>query len=590
MPEMLVPTLTRGPGRIRPRDVLLVVAAALPVLVLATLVNQYAVPIPLLDDWDMAPLIAKWRTGGLTFHDFFAQQQESRTFFPKIIFVLLAAGRQWDARLEMVLSIVICLGTAAGILALLRKSQLPPLAAGAAFLLIVLLLFSPVQHELWLLASGFPSFVPALCIVTGLVVALSELSVPKKFVLCALLALFSSFTLSNGLLAWGLTFPVALLIGRIRGWRPWIGWFALCAVCSFFYFYGLTPRADLPAFGPPKPALDYLQYLLAFLGNALGRAGNGDPLTTSIGVGAVALLIYLGAIIYAFVHRRDRDLLSRLAPWFALGLYSIACGVLAALGRIAWGVAQALESRYVAFSLYLLVAIIALGGLIARHFRERTQSARARVAVLSALVLLGAIYLTFHIRCATASLEMFQIRSAHTRLGYGAVLFSPVLDTSSILEKVSYPRPNFVRKNADLLDHLHLLRPPLFRTTDISRLRTGKADGIVASGWFDSTKSQDEQVTASGWAALTGKKRPADCVVLAFSEANTWRIFAISSAVVARPDVAEKLHDSRYRWTGWHAVYPESIVPRGARVSAWALDARDAKLYKLNTVSAESER
>lgn len=590
MPEMLVPSLTRGPGRIRPVDILLVAAAALPVLFLAMLVYQNAVPVPILDDWDMAPLIAKWRTGGLAFHDFWVQQQESRTFFPKIIFVLLAAGNHWDVRLEMVLSIVICLATAVGIRALLLRSRMSPHAAGAVLLLIVLQLFSPVQHELWLLASGFPSFIPALCIVSGLLVALSELTVPKKFTLCAVLALFSSLTLSNGLLTWGLTFPVALLIGRIRGWRPWIGWFALCAVCSFFYFHDFTSRADLPLFAPPKPALDYLQYLLAFLGSALGRAGNGDPLAASIGVGAVALLAYLSAFVYAFVHRRDRDLMSRVAPWFALGFYSIACGALAALGRIAWGVSQALESRYVAFSLYLLVAVIALVGLIARHLRERTQTHAAGVAVLGFVVLLAAVYLTLHVRCATASLEMFRIRSANTRLGYGAVLFSPVLDTSSILEKVSYPRPSFVRKNADLLDQLHLLRPPLFRTTDISQLRTAKADGAVALGWFDSTKSQDGQNTAFGWAALTMKRRPADCVLLAFSEGGTWRIFAMSSAVVARPDVAEQLHDERYRWTGWHAVYPASLVPPGARVSAWALDARDAKLYKLNTVSTESKR
>jgi hypothetical protein len=563
---------------------LLVVAAALPVLFLATLVYRYAVPIPILDDWDMAPLIAKWRTGGLTFHDFFVQQQESRTFFPKVIFVLLATGHEWDVRLEMVLSVLICLGTAAGLYALLRKSQMPPRDAGAVFLMIVLLLFSPVQHELWLLASGFPSFLPALCIVSGLVVALSELSVLKKFALCAVLALFSSFTLSNGLLAWGLTFPIALLMGRIRGWRPWVGWLALCAVSSFFYFYDFTPRADLPPFGPPKPALDYLQYLLAFLGSGLGRAGNGDPLTTSIAIGAAALLAYLSAMIYAFVHHRDRDLVARLAPWFALGLYSITCGILAALGRIAWGISQALESRYVSFSLYLFVAVIALVGLIARYFRQRTQAHTVRVAVLSALVLLSAAYLILHVRCATASLEMFRIRSANTRLGYGAVLFSPVLDTSSILEKVSYPRPDFVRKNADLLDQLHLLRPPLIRTTDISQLRTAKADGTVALGWFDSTKEKDEQITAFGWAALIMKKRPADCVVLAFSEAGAWRIFAISSAVVPRPDVAQKLKDSRYWWTGWHAVYPANVVPPGARVSAWALDARDAKLYELNTV------
>ena len=47
----------------------------------------------------------------------------------------------------------------------------------------------------------------------------------------------------------------------------------------------------------------------------------------------------------------------------ALGGYSIGSGILAALGRIEWGVSQALESRYVAFSLYLAVALGALGAI-----------------------------------------------------------------------------------------------------------------------------------------------------------------------------------------------------------------------------------
>lgn len=197
--------------------------SAASVIWLICLVYRHAVPIPMHDDWEMAPLVVKSKIGGLTFRDFFDQQQESRTLIPKLIFVLLAAGRHWDVRAEMALSIAICLATVAGIYALLVRGRFSSRQIAVALLLIVPLVFSPVQHELWLLASGFPSFLPMLCIVGGLLIALSKMTTPRKLIFSAFLCLISSFSLANGLLAWGLTFPVWLIVAREGRWKPWLG-------------------------------------------------------------------------------------------------------------------------------------------------------------------------------------------------------------------------------------------------------------------------------------------------------------------------------------------------------------------------------
>src|SRR5436309_1103260 len=135
------------------------IAAALPILVLVLLLVRYAVPVPALDDWEMAPLIAKAHAGDLTIRDLFEQQQEARTFFPKLIFVLLGFARRWDVRAEMALSIVICCAIVAGLSWLLHTSRLPRRSVYVATVLSSLLVFSPAQLALWLLASGFPSFV-----------------------------------------------------------------------------------------------------------------------------------------------------------------------------------------------------------------------------------------------------------------------------------------------------------------------------------------------------------------------------------------------------------------------------------------------
>ncbi len=366
-------------------------AAAVPVLVIIFLILRYAVAVPMLDDWEMVPLVVKAHTGGLSWNNLFEQQQEARTFFPKLIFIALSMGKHWDSRVEMMLSVLICCLTALGIYRLVAKSGLSRRGTTIAFLLMVLLIFSPAQHELWLLASGFPSFVPALCIVWGLCVVRNGFSIATKFGLCAGLAFFASFTLANGLLAWGFTFPVLLATQREPRWKRWLGFWLLAATaCAAIYFWHFHACQDLPPFAPRKPVLDYWRYVAAFLGSGLGRSGNDNPLAVSVGVGTLLLLGYFFGLGHFIFRCRDGAYCARVAPWIALGGYSIGSACLAALGRIEWGVSQALESRYLAFSLYLTVAVVALVAVFASEFRRPSDPPRKRrLAVFTVLAILG---------------------------------------------------------------------------------------------------------------------------------------------------------------------------------------------------------
>jgi hypothetical protein len=560
--------------------------AAVPVLVIIFLVLRYAVAIPMLDDWEMVPLVVKAHSGGLTWNDLFEQQQEARTFFPKLIFIVFSMGKYWDGRVEMMLSILICCLTALGVYRLAR-SGLSRRETTIAFLLMVLLIFSPVQHELWLLASGFPSFVPALCIIWGLCVVRSGFSVAVKFGLCAGLAFFASFTLPNGLLAWGFTFPILLATQRVPRWKRWLAfWLLATAACAAIYFWHFHASQDLPVFAPRKPVLDYWRYVAAFLGSGLGRSGNDNPLAVSIGVGTVLLLGYFISLGHFIFRCRDGAYCARVAPWIALGGYSIGSACLAALGRIEWGVSQALESRYVAFSLYLAVAMVALAVIFAGEFRKPGDSAKRRMALFAVVAFLGASYLILDLFCSAASLPFFRVRSAAARLGQSGMLFSQVLDTSRAIKTGNYPRPFFVRENAAALDRLHLLRTPLVRTREIGKLRHADAGEEMATGWCEGlTTGNDGTRVAWGWAALNGRHRPADAVLLAYADARgEWMAFALSDAVIDRSDVAKTFRSTEQLWSGWSAVFPRDAVPPGAEISAWAVDAKDAKLYRLQAL------
>ena len=81
----------------RPRTVLILIwiVALVPMIHLTSLVRHYGVNVPMLDDWEMAPLIVKAQTGELAWADLFQQQQEARTILPKLIFVFSAARGEW---------------------------------------------------------------------------------------------------------------------------------------------------------------------------------------------------------------------------------------------------------------------------------------------------------------------------------------------------------------------------------------------------------------------------------------------------------------------------------------------------------------
>ena len=561
--------------------------ALVPMIHLTYLVRHYGVEVPTLDDWEMAPLIVKAHTGQLHFADIFAQQQEGRTILPKLIFVLSAAGGHWDVRDQMMISVVSCWLSAAGLFLLLRRTGLNLVAVAICFWLTVLSIFSPAQVELWIFASGFPSFLPAFFLVAALVTVMAQISTGAKFIVCAVLAAASSFTLPHGLLAWGLMFPALLVATRIPRWQWWLGlWGGVCALCSIFYFWRYEKPGYLPSFAPAAVSLrDYVRFILEFLGGGLAYLSKGHEAGTAAFFGLIQLVIFFLALAYAMRRVKGRAFLAKAVPWFALGLYSLGSAFLAGLGRVAYGADYALASRYVTFSVYLTVAVIALVAIIATEILRTRRSTRTRAWVSATCAVLIISYLAAYKVCAGNNLFFLRALSAKDRLAHAAVLFSATLDTSEIIKKTAYPNDATpVVRNAEALDRLHLLRPPLVRSNRLNALPHEGADGQRASGSCEiAMEFEHDLYRASGWAILNAKGRPADCVVVAYQNPpdQEWIALAISDSFAMRADTVKKYRALDYLWAGWTATFPRDLIPPGAKLSFWALDADAPGLYLL---------
>jgi hypothetical protein len=227
--------------------------------------------------------------------------------------------------------------------------------------------------------------------------------------------------------------------------------------------------------------------------------------------------------------------------------------------------------------------VIVLGVIYWTEFRATSPVGRRHLAGFAAAMLMLVGSFAFALACAADSVSFFRVRSAAARLGQSAVLFSPAFDTSLTSKALNFPRPDFARENAEGLDRLRLLRTPLVHTREVAKLRHAEAVDGAAAGWLDGlTTGNDGINTAWGWAALPGRNRPADAVVLAYAnEQGEWIVFALSNAVLDRPDVAKALRSQEQLWSGWRVPFARATVPQGAEISAWGVDAKEAKLYRL---------
>lgn len=579
----------------RPRVLLLViwVVALIPMVRMTFLLRHYSVNVPILDDWAMAPLIVKAHAGELKFADVFQQQQEARTVLPNLVFILSARG-EWNVRDQMALSIVSCWLTAAGLFVLLRRSGLAWLALAIPFWLMVLAVFSPASFELWLFASGFPSFLPMLFLVTALVVIRGQASIRLKFVLCGVLAAASSFTLAHGLLAWGLSFPALFVASRPPHWRRWLGlWLIATAICAGIYFYDYAKPLDLPPFAPAVSLMEYLSFILQFLGGGLAYSLKHHPTAaaTIFGLSQVALLGF--ATTYTLWRSNDRRFLVKVVPWFALAFCAIGSALLAAVGRVGdGGASYALASRYVPFSLGLTIAVIALIALVLDDYVPTAGSRRARRwAVAAAAVLLIAYLVPYKV---TAENTLFFLRaySASLRLARGAIHFSQVIDITAVIKKVVYPPdPKYLVKTAAALDDLHLFRPPLARSNLLKAIPHQLADGTRVAGACEALFVEGESYRASGWALLKAKGRVPDGVVISYEMPGAEPILlATSKSVEMRWDIARTSWPNDYLWAGWSATFPQEAVPQGAKLAFWAVDADEPRLFRFDEAPNNSTR
>jgi hypothetical protein len=335
-------------------EILLYIGVGAPFLVLLGLTLHYAVNVPFWDQWDLVPLLQQHNHGITNYSGLFAQHNEHRLVFPRLLMVILATLSHWNVILEMMVSIVLAAAGFAFIYSMLVRTIHKPALRLLAATLLAIILFSPIQQENWLWGWQMQWYLNTL----GLAAAVWALTTWRKSpgwrVLVAIAAsTVATYSLASGVFLWILCLPVFFLRQELR--RYCLVWIAAATVAIGAYYWSYQSpagHASLEFIGThPVPVV---HYWLIYIAHPLsGRINFSLPT-------AVLLLGSLTATIAYFWRNHHSKLQTILLPWLLLGLYTCISGAATDYSRLGLGLDQAYSSRYTTIGQYLTITLCVL--------------------------------------------------------------------------------------------------------------------------------------------------------------------------------------------------------------------------------------
>lgn len=367
-------------------------AAVLPAALSLYKVSRFGWAFPYWDAWHFAEVLERYETGRLTFADLWAQHNEHRLLFPRLIWLVMARLSGWNVGWELALSHGLA-GASLVLLLLLARRSLP----GAAWVWLApvfsLLVFSWAQMENFVWGWQSQVFLCHAAIVCGvLCLARGSREGVAAGVACGVLA---SYSFASGLLYWAVAVPLAFAAGG-RSWREALGHGAVVAgggvltIASYLFAYH-RPEVSPPVLNPAQHAAAFVQFLLLYLGapitGMLSRPGwHGVSAQVSAWMylpGLLGLLCFGGLTLRLWLHRKEAHDFQAMLPWLCLGGYAVLSGLVLAAGRAGFGVEQALTSRYIGAGTFFWLAGAALAA------QAIGRGAGARGAALPPLLLAG---------------------------------------------------------------------------------------------------------------------------------------------------------------------------------------------------------
>jgi len=543
----------------------------LPFIRALLLLGQYSVNVFFGDDFDCGNFLNLARSTAVGWGDLIAQHNESRFLTLRSLTLVLASlHRPFDIRLLMLASLATVGFTAWMLLRLTCRTFASRSTAWLVAILINLLLFLPSQWLNFLWGVQWIVFVPMAALATGLVFLDETVPLKIGWPIAAVAAAFANYTNSNGFLIW-----VLLLLPQLWRRSPHraasiTGWVVFASASIGYYFHGyVRPPGQSPAWIAIAHPAESLGFLLAFLGNGLRCS---DRPVVAIWIGGVATALLALACGFLCISC-DRSLVRKALPWMILACYSILSGMLATAGRFTLGTLGAITPRYSTFAIPFHIALVVLWTLASQARGLHRQTVRS----ITAAILIATVLLCLQSNRFVGG-EMKHYRAARLT-SLAMVQWSEVITDDASTAHALFPSPSYAYAVLAGLKQNGYLPPKLFFNSD-------QIDGVLdesaqsrSAGKIESTTFTESGLHLTGWAQLPENHRSADAVLIAARTPDGHsQIIAITGDVRRNHPASGKSAD-----LGWDCTLPRATIrQKGTKLSAWAYDAVERKVFRLD--------
>jgi hypothetical protein len=401
----------------------------IPIAIIGIYIFLFGLNFPFWDQWEVVPLLIKKQQGLLFFVDLFAQHNEHRPFFPRLIWVTLAQFTHYNVIAELWLNLLIAVWTFMFFINRTIKmwSQLKVPVSPLLIPLISFLVFNLSQCESWLQGIQTVMFLEMACVVIGLFL-LAEIPAWGNFFGAIALGVVANYSMVNGLFYWlvGLIVIWVTTSKKMRIIRISL-WIFFSAACIGLFFSGWVSGGQLNFRYVFSHALEWYLWILNFL---------GAPIMTQWYVAWVFGIISVASYILILGLAIRTGQWKPLVPYFAIVLFILLTTFSISLGRMEIGLIQSTVSRYLTLSVWYWASLLALFPLLnLKIFYQRTFYSLVTISLVFLMVLGGwRGYESLHKRILPA---------------YQAVTSGqPVSD--EVLLRI-YPFPNIARERLEFL-------------------------------------------------------------------------------------------------------------------------------------------
>ncbi|HVF70214.1 MAG TPA: hypothetical protein VM940_01285 [Chthoniobacterales bacterium] len=571
----------------------LFLVACLPIFFILRLQLKYWVNIPIWDEWDTpGRALLHFAQDKLSWSDLLAQHNESRKFFPRLIYLAMNVPLGWDVRYGMVLTF---LGAGALSGFLLRHLRYFGEAVRGpalfAWLLINLLLFGPSQSENYLSGFTFEILIPVLALCGCLTINLSDRPLAAKCTWNSVLCIIATYSFAHGMLLWILAFPLPGASDTSHPFwrRRWIRWLAchglIGAIAVGCYFIGYRRPEIAP---PPASLLDLPligNFILIWLGAVLKSGPVGAHFTGSL----AAILLAAACALSAFGVWRNRPSWSRYYPWLLLACFAMGVALISAIGRANLGLEPLVYESSEGFGSYRyrissVLAYLAMIGLFYHLYRDwivlhPIWRFRFIIAITVLTTLLG-VAEVFLFQGLSHRLNAFRENRRRART---AVIWSEALPRNPELFH-AYPYVDQFPTTVAAMKRAGLIKAPeindqLKAAVSVAPSETGDTAGRIEG----SPVGDGKMLIVSGWALIPGRDARADYVVLGWQTRDgAFHPFTALPTGRRRPDMTGPA-SSAIRNSGFLQAVDISQLPKEPlTIRAWSVDLKDKQVFPIN--------